>query len=54
LFFAGDDADAKSAVSGLIEQLGFFGIDLGSLEGGGRLVQIPGGPLPVLNLVKLG
>jgi 8-hydroxy-5-deazaflavin:NADPH oxidoreductase len=41
-------------VSGLIEQLGFFGIDLGSLEGGGRLVQIPGGPLPVLNLVKFG
>ena len=54
LFFAGDDADAKSAVSGLIGRLGFFGIDLGSLEGGGRLVQIPGGPLPVLNLVKLG
>ena len=54
LFFAGDDAHAKSAVSGLIGRLGFFGIDLGSLEGGGRLVQIPGGPLPVLNLVKLG
>ena len=54
LFFAGDDAQAKLAVSGLIERLGFFGIDLGSLEGGGRLVQIPGGPLPVLNLVKLG
>ena len=54
LFFAGDDVHAKSAVSGLIGQLGFFGIDLGSLEGGGRLVQIPGGPLPVLNLVKLG
>jgi predicted dinucleotide-binding enzyme len=53
LFLAGDDAQAKSAVSGLIGQLGFFGIDLGSLEGGGRLVQIPGGPLPVLNLVKL-
>ena len=54
LFFAGDDVHAKSAVSGLIGQLGFFGIDLGSLEGGGRLVQIPGGPLPVLNLVKFG
>ena len=54
LFFAGDDADAKSAVGGLIGRLGFFGIDLGSLVGGGRLVQIPGGPLPVLNLVKLG
>lgn len=54
LFFAGDDVHAKSAVSGLIERLGFFGIDLGSLEGGGQLVQIPGGPLPVHNLVKLG
>ncbi len=54
LFFAGDDAHAKSAVIGLIEQLGFFGIDLGSLAGGGQLAQIPGGPLSVLNLVKLG
>jgi 8-hydroxy-5-deazaflavin:NADPH oxidoreductase len=54
LFFAGDDAQAKAAVSGLIERLGFFGIDLGSLEAGGQLVQIPGGTLPVHNLVKLG
>jgi 8-hydroxy-5-deazaflavin:NADPH oxidoreductase len=54
LFFAGDEAEAKAAVSGLIEQLGFFGIDLGSLEAGGKLVQIPGGPLPVHNLVKVG
>jgi predicted dinucleotide-binding enzyme len=54
LFVAGDDAEAKSAVSGLIGRLGFFGVDLGSLAGGGRLVQIPGGPLPVLDLVKFG
>ncbi|MFM0337705.1 NADPH-dependent F420 reductase [Paraburkholderia fungorum] len=54
LFLAGDDAQAKSAVSALIEQLGFFGIDMGSLVGGGRLFQIPGGPLPVHNLVKFG
>jgi 8-hydroxy-5-deazaflavin:NADPH oxidoreductase len=54
LFFAGDDAHAKSAVSGLIDQLEFFGIDLGSLVGAGRLIQIPGGSLPVHNLVKLG
>jgi 8-hydroxy-5-deazaflavin:NADPH oxidoreductase len=54
LFFAGDEAEAKAAVSGLIEQLGFFGIDLGSLEAGGKLVQIPGGPLPLHNLVKVG
>ena len=54
LFFAGDDTHAKAAVSGLIERLGFFGIDLGALEVGGQLVQIPGGPLPVHNLVKFG
>ncbi|MFM0402957.1 NADPH-dependent F420 reductase [Paraburkholderia aspalathi] len=54
LFFAGDDAQAKAAVSGLIEKLDFFGIDLGSLEAGGQLVQIPGGPLPVHNFVKFG
>jgi predicted dinucleotide-binding enzyme len=54
LFFAGDDASAKLAVSGLIEQLGFFGIDLGPLVGGGKLIQIPGGPLPVFNLAKFG
>ncbi|MFN3347959.1 NADPH-dependent F420 reductase [Pseudorhodoplanes sp.] len=54
LFFSGDDAHAKAAVAALIERLGFFGIDLGPLAVGGRLVQFPGGPLPVHNLVKFG
>lgn len=54
LFYSGDDAAAKAAVGALIDGLGFFGIDLGSLAVGGRLVQFPGGPLPALNLVKLG
>lgn len=54
LFFSGDDSRAKADVGALIERLGFFGIDLGSLQVGGRLVQFPGGPLPSLNLVKLG
>jgi 8-hydroxy-5-deazaflavin:NADPH oxidoreductase len=54
LFLAGDDADAKAAVNGLIGRLGFFGVDLGSLAGGGRLVQIPGGSLSVLDLVRMG
>ncbi|MGV6477395.1 NADPH-dependent F420 reductase [Azotobacter vinelandii] len=52
LFYSGDDARAKSEVGGLIERLGFFGIDLGALAVGGRLVQFPGGPLPALNLAK--
>ncbi|CAB3775542.1 hypothetical protein LMG28614_00012 [Paraburkholderia ultramafica] len=54
LFFCGDDAYAKAAVGGLIDQPGFFGVDLGSLEVGGRLAQIPGGPLMIHNLVKFG
>ena len=54
LFYSGDDAGAKAAVGALIDQLGFFGIDLGSLAIGGRLTQFPGGPLPALNLVKFG
>lgn len=54
LFYSGDDARAKAEVGALIERLGFFGLDLGSLAVGGRLVQFPGGPLPVHNLVRFG
>ena len=54
LFYSGDDADAKKTVAQLIDQLGFAGVDLGTLDGGGRLAQFPGGALPVLNLVKFG
>jgi predicted dinucleotide-binding enzyme len=54
LFYSGDDPAAKAEVSGLIGRLGFFGIDLGSLAVGARLVQFPGGPLPVHNLVRFG
>lgn len=49
-----DDAGAKTEVAALIDRLGFFGIDLGSLAVGARLVQFPGGPLPALNLVESG
>lgn len=52
LFYSGDDAEAKAKVGALIDRLGFFGIDLGSLAIGSRLVQFPGGPLPALNLSK--
>lgn len=52
LFYSGDDAGAKAEIGALIDRLGFFGIDLGSLAIGGQLVQFPGGPLPALNLVK--
>jgi len=54
LFYSGEDAAAKSEIGTIIEKLGFFGIDLGTLAVGGRLAQFPGGPLPALNLVKFG
>lgn len=53
LFYSGDDTDAKGQVGTLMEKLGFFGIDLGALSVGSRLVQFPGGPLPALKLVKI-
>jgi predicted dinucleotide-binding enzyme len=52
LFVSGDDADAKAQVVDLIERVGFFGIDLGTLSVGAGLAQFPGGPLPILNLVR--
>lgn len=54
LFLAGDDVPANAKVLSLIEQAGFFGIDLGSIKAGGPLFQIPGGQLAIQNLVKLG
>jgi predicted dinucleotide-binding enzyme len=53
LFMSGDDAVAKTEVSGLFEHAGFATVDLGGLASGGRLQQFPGGPLPTLNLLKL-
>lgn len=44
LFVSGDDAEAKAVVSGLIEDIGFAPVDLGSLAEGGRRQQ-PGGDL---------
>jgi predicted dinucleotide-binding enzyme len=54
LFYSGNDTGAKAEVASLIERIGFAGIDLGSLAIGGKLAQFPGGPLPNLNLVKVG
>lgn len=39
LFVAGDDAEAKTVVSKLIEEIGFTPIDTGSLRAGGRKQQ---------------
>jgi predicted dinucleotide-binding enzyme len=53
LFYSGDDAQAKATVGALIDKLGFFGVDLGALEVGGALTQIPGGPLAIHHFAKL-
>jgi predicted dinucleotide-binding enzyme len=52
LFFAGADAPAKAEVADLIDKLGFFGIDLGQVTEGGRAINIPGGGLAILNLIR--
>ncbi|CDY75187.1 FIG00487687: hypothetical protein [Caballeronia glathei] len=54
LFYSGDDVAAKADVAELIGKLGFFAIDLGAIDGGGRLAQFPGGTLPALDLVRFG
>ncbi len=54
LFVSGDDATAKTDVSGVVTKAGFAVVDLGRLAVGSRLQQFPGGPLPGLNLIKLG
>lgn len=53
IFYSGNHADAKEVVSGIINRIGFAGIDLGSLYEGGKLQRFPGGPLPTLNLIKV-
>src|ERR1700721_2252164 len=52
LFISGDDADAKKPGHSLIEEIGFEGVDLGSLAVGGRLQQL-GGPLAGIRLTFL-
>jgi predicted dinucleotide-binding enzyme len=53
LFISGDDAPAKAQVAALLDAAGFFPIDLGDLQTGGRLQQAADGPLPGQNLVRL-
>ena len=49
---AGNDAGAKHVVAGLIDQIGFDPVDLGSLAEGGRRIQ-PGSPVYPARLTAL-
>jgi predicted dinucleotide-binding enzyme len=52
IFLSGDNDEAKSEVTKLFEDAGFFVIDLGELITGGRMQQVRG-PLAGVNLVQL-
>lgn len=54
IFYSGNNTAAKATVAGILQQMGFAGVDLGLLQEGGKLQQFPGGPLPTLNLLKVG
>lgn len=51
LFVAGDDADARDEVAGIIDAMGFFPADLGTLEVGAPLMQVPSGSLATTGFV---
>ncbi|WP_066719042.1 NADPH-dependent F420 reductase [Sphingomonas pituitosa] len=53
LFYSGDDADAKTQVRAILETIGFFPIDLGTLDVGGPLASLPFGALAMHNLVRI-
>jgi predicted dinucleotide-binding enzyme len=52
VFYAGDDIDAKATIGAIIDEFGFAPVDIGSLGEGGRLMQVNGGPLSGLHLLK--
>ncbi len=52
-FYSGDDADAKAQVRKMLDAMGYFAVDLGSLAVGGRLAELPFGSLASTNFVKI-
>ena len=52
IFVSGDDVAAKSEVTALFQDAGFFAIDLGDLISGGGMQQVRG-PLAGVNLIRL-
>jgi predicted dinucleotide-binding enzyme len=52
VFYAGDDTDAKATFAALFEEIGFAPVDVGALREGGRLMDVNGGPLSALHVLK--
>jgi predicted dinucleotide-binding enzyme len=52
-FYSGDDAAAKAEVHRILEAIGYFSVDLGSLDVGGRLAELPFGPLATTSFIKI-
>jgi predicted dinucleotide-binding enzyme len=52
VFYAGDDADAKATFHTLLDQIGFAPVDIGTLRDGGPLMDVNGGPLSALHVLK--
>lgn len=53
MFYAGDDADAKTEIRTLLETIGYFPVDLGTLDAGGPLMELPFGALSTNNFIKI-
>jgi 8-hydroxy-5-deazaflavin:NADPH oxidoreductase len=53
MFVSSNDEAASVKVAELASTLGFAPIQLGRLDGGGRLLQFVGGPLVLHNLIEL-
>jgi predicted dinucleotide-binding enzyme len=53
IFYSGDDAGAKAEVRKLIEQTGYFPVDLGPLGVGNALTSPPFGSLSGIDLVRI-
>ena len=52
-YFSGDDAAAKAEVRKILEAIGYFALDLGTLNVGGPLASLPFGPLAAINFIKI-
>jgi predicted dinucleotide-binding enzyme len=52
-FLSGDDDAAKAEVRGLLTAIGYFAVDLGTINGAGRLAELPFGALAMTNFVRI-